>query len=143
MITQRVRAFAAPAYVAFSRQKWPLCLLNASRTFASDSPWRWIKPKFTDRKRHYNEVLVFADVRKLLETAQKAIATESGGFPKAFWQIFAKRCIRSMHLFKPLELALIARAFDIHGVDYGIHSAVAAQVASVGANTAQLPGTGA
>lgn len=99
-----------------------------ARAFANDSPWRWMKPKITHRKRHYNEVLVMADVRKLLDTAQKALGEETGAFPKAFWEIFAKRTIRTMHLFKPLELAILARAFDAHDVDRGIHSAVAARV---------------
>merc|ERR1711937_493417 len=47
-----------------------------------------------------------------------------------------------MHLFKPLELALVARAFDVHGVDYGIHAALAAQVANVVSPSGHLPGTG-
>lgn len=84
------------------------------RTITTDSPFKHMRPKVVERKRHYNETLVMGDVRKLIETAQEVLSQQSKTFPRAFWEIFARRCIQSMHLFNPLELAIVARTFDAH-----------------------------
>lgn len=55
-----------------------------------------------------------ADRRKLLETLQDVIDSRRREFPAAFWEILSKRCLKSMHLLEPLELSILARAFDVH-----------------------------
>eukprot|EP00928_Gymnodinium_smaydae_P085972 TRINITY_DN6972_c0_g1_i1.p1 TRINITY_DN6972_c0_g1~~TRINITY_DN6972_c0_g1_i1.p1 ORF type:complete len:354 (+),score=72.18 TRINITY_DN6972_c0_g1_i1:128-1063(+) len=84
----------------------------------TDGPFRHLKPRFTERKKHYNEVLVMADRRKLLETAQDLLAEVPGEVPKprAFWEVLSKRCVQSMHLLAPLEVAIVLRALDNHGI---------------------------
>ncbi|CAE7807043.1 eryA [Symbiodinium sp. CCMP2456] len=87
------------------------------RTFATtDGPflYRFKAKRLKWKKRHYNEVLVMADRRKLLETLQEVIDTPSKDFPKAFWEVLSKRCLKSLHLLEPMELAILARAFDVH-----------------------------
>eukprot|EP00439_Symbiodinium_sp_Y106_P075354 s988_g14.t3 len=87
------------------------------RTFATtDGPflYRFKAKRLKWKKRHYNEVLVMADRRKLLETLQEVIDTPSKDFPKAFWEVLSKRCLKSLHLLEPMELAIVARAFDVH-----------------------------
>lgn len=87
------------------------------RTFATtDGPflYRFKAKRLKWKKRHYNEVLVMADRRKLLETLQEVIDTPSKDFPKAFWEVLSKRCLKSLHLLEPTELAIVARAFDVH-----------------------------
>ncbi|CAK9064376.1 Erythronolide synthase, partial [Durusdinium trenchii] len=74
--------------------------------------YRYKAKRITWRKRHYNEVLIMADRRKLLETLQDIIDFRGKEFPTAFWEVLAKRCLKSMHLFEPLELSILARAFD-------------------------------
>lgn len=101
---------------------WPstslqLAVPGASRSITSDGPFRYIKPNFVTRKKHYNEVLVMADRRKLLETAQEVVDVPGTKLSRAFWEVFGKRCVKSMHLFQPLELAIVARAFDVHDVN--------------------------
>jgi len=91
------------------------------RTFAtSDGPFRHMKVKFTDRnrKKNYNEVLVTGDVKKLVDTAQDMLQEHgSKVVPDPVWKQYAKRCVASMHLLKPLELAIIARCFDAYDID--------------------------
>lgn len=71
------------------------------------------------------------DRRKLLETAQDVLNEPHKDFPKAFWEIFGKRCIQTVHLFDALELAIIARTFDQHNVqmrnDLDVYGAIARQ----------------
>eukprot|EP00419_Tripos_fusus_P004365 CAMPEP_0172688144 /NCGR_PEP_ID=MMETSP1074-20121228/22218_1 /TAXON_ID=2916 /ORGANISM="Ceratium fusus, Strain PA161109" /LENGTH=320 /DNA_ID=CAMNT_0013507741 /DNA_START=36 /DNA_END=995 /DNA_ORIENTATION=- len=103
------------------------------RPFSTDGPFRYIKPKFVERKKHFNEVLIFGDRRKLLDTAQDVLNDRGREFPRAFWEILAKRCIQSLHLFNALELAIIARAFDAHSVvlkrpDLDIYGSIASSV---------------
>lgn len=102
------------------------------RSFGTtDGPFRYIKPRFVEKKKHWNELLILGDRRKLLETAQDVLNEPNTEFPLPFWEILAKRCIQSMHLFEPLELAIIARAFDSHDVklrfDLDIYGAIAKQ----------------
>jgi len=52
-----------------------------------------------------------------MDTAQEAICEPDKEYPTAFWSILARRCIKSMHLFDAFELAIIARAFDVHSVN--------------------------
>merc|ERR1712183_746600 len=52
----------------------------------------------------------------------------------------AKRCIESMHLFKPLELAMIARAFDTHDVLLKARFDVYAPIAQQASTSEQVPG---
>jgi len=101
---------AAALYAAYGDQQ-------QRRPFSTDGPFRHIKPKFVERKKHFNEVLILGDRRKLLDTAQDVLNDTGREFPRAFWEILAKRCIQILHLFDALELAIIARAFDIHSVD--------------------------
>jgi len=72
-----------------------------------------------------------ADIRKLLETAQEVLSQPSREFPKPFWEVLAKRCIQSMHLLKPMELAIISRTFDVHNVElkprYDVYHPIAEQ----------------
>lgn len=102
----------------------------------TDGPFRHLKPRFTERKKHFNEVLVLADRVKLLETAQDVLNEPDRQFPRPFWEVMAKRCIQSMHLFQPLELAIITRMFDIHepglrtGLDVYGHAATQAREAN-------------
>lgn len=100
--------------------QWSVCMgaqANGRRAFGTtDGPFRHIKPKFVERKKHYNELLIMGDRRKLLETAQDVLHEPQKQFPTAFWEVLAKRCIQSIHLFEPLELAIIVRAFDAHDV---------------------------
>ncbi|CAE7453936.1 eryA [Symbiodinium natans] len=89
-------------------------------TFAStEGPflYRFKAKRLTWKKRHYNEVLVMADRRKLMETLQEVIDSPDKEFPRPFWEVLSKRCIKSMHLLEPLELAILARAFDLHQPD--------------------------
>ncbi|CAK0885157.1 unnamed protein product [Prorocentrum cordatum] len=102
----------------------------------TDGPFRHLKPRFTEKKKHFNEVLVLADRVKLLETAQDVLNEPERQFPRPFWEVMAKRCIQSMHLFRPLELAIVTRMFDVHqpgirsGLDVYGHAATQAQEAS-------------
>eukprot|EP00933_Yihiella_yeosuensis_P069032 TRINITY_DN7513_c1_g5_i1.p1 TRINITY_DN7513_c1_g5~~TRINITY_DN7513_c1_g5_i1.p1 ORF type:complete len:323 (-),score=59.75 TRINITY_DN7513_c1_g5_i1:363-1331(-) len=103
------------------------------RNFGStDGPFLLKKPKFKDKKKHYGEVLVMADRRKLLETIQDVIDSPSTRYPDAFWQILAKRSIQSAHLLRPLELAIIAKAFHLHSPklhrDLDVYPHIASQV---------------
>lgn len=84
------------------------------RCNTTDSPFRHIKGNFVMRKRHYNETVVMGDVRKLMETAQEMLMQQSKEFPRAFWEVFAKRCLQSMHMLNATEMALVARTFDAH-----------------------------
>lgn len=108
------QARAALCVAAPSFQVAPLLPLQRRDFSKTDGPFRHIRPSFTERKKHYNEVLVMADVRKLLETLQDVLQEPHKTFPVQFWEVLAKRCIQSMHLLKPMELAIVARAFDIH-----------------------------
>lgn len=132
----------APA-AASARLPWrappqlPLRAAQETRAFGTtDGPFRHIAPKgrFVDRKKHYGQVLVMADVRMILETAEDALRQPGKEFPLPFWEVLAKRCIQSMHLFKPLELAMIARAFDTHDVKlkprYDVYVPIVAQAAA-------------
>eukprot|EP00931_Biecheleriopsis_adriatica_P122483 TRINITY_DN97473_c0_g1_i1.p1 TRINITY_DN97473_c0_g1~~TRINITY_DN97473_c0_g1_i1.p1 ORF type:complete len:314 (+),score=77.46 TRINITY_DN97473_c0_g1_i1:61-942(+) len=103
----------AAKFLAAVAGPWPRL---GRRCFGStEGPFLYLKGnKFKDRKKHFNEVLIMADRRKLLETAQDIIDDPHRKFPKAFWEILAKRCIQSMHLLEPLELSIVARAFDMH-----------------------------
>eukprot|EP00747_Dinoflagellata_sp_TGD_P185973 gnl/TRDRNA2_/TRDRNA2_42776_c0_seq1.p1 gnl/TRDRNA2_/TRDRNA2_42776_c0~~gnl/TRDRNA2_/TRDRNA2_42776_c0_seq1.p1 ORF type:complete len:312 (+),score=44.80 gnl/TRDRNA2_/TRDRNA2_42776_c0_seq1:32-937(+) len=92
-------------------------VLTSPRAFSTtDGPFRHMRPKFVDRKKHYGQVLVMADRRKLLETAQDVLNEPAKKLPLSFWEVFSRRCIQSMHLFEPLELAIVARAFDVHNI---------------------------
>lgn len=92
------------------------------RSFATtDGPFKYFygnTDRFTKgRKKHYNEVLVSADRRKLLEVAQDLLSEPPRRELKpAFWEILSKRCLKSMHLFAPLETAIVLRAFDVYDV---------------------------
>mmetsp|Transcript_16312 Transcript_16312/g.21948 ORF Transcript_16312/g.21948 Transcript_16312/m.21948 type:complete len:286 (+) Transcript_16312:89-946(+) len=114
----------------------PLSHCGVKRAFGTDGPFRHIKPSFVERKKHYNELLIFGDRRKLLETAQDVLSNPYQKLPRPFWEILAKRCIQSAHLLEPLELAIIARAFDMHDVDLGadldIYESIAAQAKTRG-----------
>jgi len=109
---------------AFGRQvvsAWrceaPPWALRASRAGVStDGPWRHLRPNITEKKKHYGRVLVTADRRKILESAQDVLNEPGKHYGGRFWEVMSKRSIRSMHLFQPLELAILARAFDHHGV---------------------------
>ncbi|CAE7186698.1 eryA [Symbiodinium pilosum] len=114
-------------------------LLSASsrlgRSFATtETPflYRFKAKRLKWKKRHYNEVLIMADRRKLLETLQEVIDAPGKQFPKPFWEVLSKRCIKSMHLLEPLELAIVARAFDVHQPelrkDMDVFPSLAAQV---------------
>jgi len=89
---------AAALYAAYGDQQ-------QRRPFSTDGPFRHIKPKFVERKKHFNEVLILGDRRKLLDTAQDVLNDTGREFPRAFWEILAKRCIQILHLFDALELA--------------------------------------
>lgn len=89
----------------------------------TDGPFRHLRPKFVikAKKKLYADVLVYGDRRKLLDTAQDVLHSENppdvdSVYPLAFWKTFAWRAIQSMHLFSPLELAILARAFDTQNV---------------------------
>lgn len=95
---------------------FPAGPLAGCRWASTDGPFRALKPNFVDRKKHYNELLIFADRRKVMETAQEVLGAPGKEFPFAFWEVWAKRCNQSVHLLNPLELAMVARAFDMHNV---------------------------
>lgn len=102
-----------------------------------------MKPKFVDRKKHFNEVLVMGDRRKLLETAQDMISEAGRVFPKPFLEVFSKRCIRSMHLFSACEMAIIARALDVHDVNVpgiDVYGPLATRVLKLTAPREGMPG---
>jgi len=108
---------------------------------STEGPWLYRKPKEVfNRKKHFNEVLIMADRRKLLETLQDVLDKPQGNYPKAFWEILAKRCIKSIHLLNPLELSIAARAFDVHEPkirrDLDIFPSLAAEVR----NAQHVPG---
>jgi len=85
------------------------------RYASTEGPFLRYKAKnITWKKRHYNEVLIMADRRKLLEALQDVIESPGRKYPRAFWEILSKRCLKSMHLLEPVELSIVARAFDIH-----------------------------
>jgi len=108
----------------------------------TDGPWRHIKPKplVKEKKKHYGEVLTMASVRKLVETAQDAVNAPSTVYPLAFWEVMAKRCIQSMHLLNPLELAIVARAFDTHSVELKSRLDVYGQIAKYASGMTNFPG---
>eukprot|EP00930_Biecheleria_cincta_P003541 TRINITY_DN104480_c0_g1_i1.p1 TRINITY_DN104480_c0_g1~~TRINITY_DN104480_c0_g1_i1.p1 ORF type:complete len:345 (+),score=101.71 TRINITY_DN104480_c0_g1_i1:52-1086(+) len=93
-------------------------LTETKRAFGStEGPFLGRKPDswdLKDKKKHFNEVLIMADRRKLLETVQDLLDEIGQERPKAFWEILAKRCQQSLHLLNVLELAMVARAFDAH-----------------------------
>lgn len=106
----------------------------------TDGPFRHMKPNFVERKKHFNEVLVMADRRKLLETAQELLADDSGKkYPRGFWEVLSKRCIQSMHLFNPMETAILLRCLDVNNIQYKHADAFAAAVPRVMASSA-IPG---
>lgn len=82
----------------------------------TDGPFKHLKPKFTEHRAHYQDTLIFGDVRKLMRTSEEVLAAKSVDqqtrFPQSFWEIFPKRAVKSMHLFSPGEMALLAKAFD-------------------------------
>lgn len=81
-----------------------------------------------------------ADVRKILETLQDVLDEPSKQFPPAFWEVLAKRCIQSIRLFKPLELAIVARAFDTHSVELKPRHNIYAQIAQQAQTLGHFPG---
>lgn len=91
---------------------------ETKRAFGStEGPFLGRKPGSWDlkeKKKHFNEVLIMADRRKLLETVQDLLDEPGQQRPKAFWEILAKRCQQTLHLLNMLELAMVARAFDVH-----------------------------
>jgi hypothetical protein len=110
------------------------------RCISTDGPWKWQRPRFVEKKKHYGQVLVTADRRKLLETVQDVLNEPNLHYGGRFWEVMSKRCIRCMHLFKPLELAMIARAFDVHDVEMkglNVFKAIAERARSV---TSGFPG---
>lgn len=70
---------------------WPRLLTCQLRHASTEGPflYRYKAKRITWKKRHYNEVLIMADRRKLLETLQDVI--EGGEWPTAFWEVLAKR----------------------------------------------------
>jgi len=93
-----------------------------------------------EKKKHYSEVLVMANRRKLLETAQDLLNEVDRQFPRPFWEVFSKRCIRSMHLLEPLEVAMVVRALDAHDVQlrgYDVYAVAAPRIRA----SQQVPGT--
>eukprot|EP00927_Polykrikos_kofoidii_P033460 TRINITY_DN2828_c0_g1_i1.p1 TRINITY_DN2828_c0_g1~~TRINITY_DN2828_c0_g1_i1.p1 ORF type:complete len:365 (-),score=72.94 TRINITY_DN2828_c0_g1_i1:38-1132(-) len=106
---------------SFSTTDGPFKYYKGRSFSTTDGPFKYYKGK-TDtfkknRKKHYNEVLVFADRRKLLEVAQDLLNGALRDEVKpAFWEIYAKRCIKSMHLLTPLEIAIVLRSFDVYDV---------------------------
>jgi len=101
-----------------SRQPTVGALTETKRAFGStEGPFLGKKPgswDLKDKKKHFNEVLIMADRRKLLETVQELLDEPGPERPKAFWEILARRCQQSLHLLNMLELAMVARAFDAH-----------------------------
>mmetsp|Transcript_28468 Transcript_28468/g.78438 ORF Transcript_28468/g.78438 Transcript_28468/m.78438 type:complete len:306 (+) Transcript_28468:73-990(+) len=109
------------------------------RSIGTDGPYRHLKPRFVERKKHFNEVLVTGDRRKLLETAQDVLNDRGLEFYRPFWEVFAKRCIRSMALFTPLEVAIVLRAFDVHSIQFKALDVYAAAVPHIRA-ARKIPG---
>lgn len=128
-----------------SRQPSPMGVVTETkRAFGStEGPFLGRKPGSWDlkeKKKHFNEVLVMADRRKLLETVQDLLDEPGQTRPKAFWEILAKRCQQTFHLLNMLELAMVARAFDVHEPklrkELDVFAAMAAQVR----NARDVPG---
>lgn len=115
--------------------------LRVSRAGVStDGPWRNLRPKITEKKKHYGRVLVTGDRRKILETAQDVLNEPGKHYGGRFWEVMSKRSIQSMHLFQPLELAILARTFDHHDVQMkglNVYKAIGDQVRTT---TAAFPG---
>jgi len=89
------------------------------RTFSTtDGPFRHIKPRFVDRKRRYESVLVTASVKTLMQAAESCIIDPMKQRSTGFWEILVKRSIASIPLMNQLELGLIGRALDV-GEEFG------------------------
>jgi len=84
------------------------------RSFSTtDGPFRHIKPRFVDRKRRYESVLVTASVKTLMQAAESCISDPLKKRSTGFWEILVKRSIASIPLMNQLELGLIGRALDV------------------------------
>ncbi|CEM18602.1 unnamed protein product [Vitrella brassicaformis CCMP3155] len=101
----------------------PSCVRGLShldvRAATSDGPQRTIKFNLRPIRHDYQNVLVNADVRHLVRTAEKLLVDVATKKKRAFWEIFSKRAKLSMHLLQPLDMAIIGRAFDEHDQDTG------------------------
>eukprot|EP00397_Hematodinium_sp_SG-2012_P064894 GEMP01092812.1.p1 GENE.GEMP01092812.1~~GEMP01092812.1.p1 ORF type:complete len:291 (+),score=54.53 GEMP01092812.1:45-875(+) len=87
---------------------------GSCRSFSTtDGPFKYLKPRFVDRKRRYEDVLITGSVKTLLRAVESCIADPSKQRSKAFWEILTKRCIKSVSLMNYLELGMIGRAFQV------------------------------
>lgn len=92
----------------------------------SDGPFRNIKPTHNhtlrhERRKHYDDVLVMADVPKMVQVGIELLRgrLHAARLNRAFWEILAKRYIRSLHLFSVSEIHLMLQAFDLHSTAQG------------------------
>ncbi|CEM18599.1 unnamed protein product [Vitrella brassicaformis CCMP3155] len=110
----------------------PSCVRGLShldvRAATSDGPQRSIRFKLRPIRHDYQNVLVNADVRHLVQTAEKLLVDVGTKKKRAFWEIFSKRAKLSMHLLQPLDMAIIGRAFDEHDKDTGVFQEMAAMI---------------
>uniref|UniRef100_A0A0G4HBQ6 RNA-editing substrate-binding complex 6 protein domain-containing protein n=1 Tax=Chromera velia CCMP2878 TaxID=1169474 RepID=A0A0G4HBQ6_9ALVE len=124
-----------------SRVQGPLAVFVQKRglmrpvfAFMQDSPALNIRFRMRKARKDYRTVLICADVKKLVETAEELLLDGSLKKKKAFWEIFSKRTIASMHLLKALDMAMIARAFDAHGKDTGVFASMASHLPGLAGN---------
>mmetsp|Transcript_17695 Transcript_17695/g.28752 ORF Transcript_17695/g.28752 Transcript_17695/m.28752 type:complete len:303 (+) Transcript_17695:64-972(+) len=110
------KVFGRHVALSWSCEASPWALRTSRAGVSTDGPWRHLRPNIVEKKKHYGRVLVTADRRKILETAQDVLNEPDKHYGGRFWEVMSKRSIRSMHLFQPLELAILARAFDHHDV---------------------------